>query len=116
MPNFILEWDLQLPNDLVDWIENEFPDKVVIYRGKKFVFHGDIPIDRMIDIRNSQGGTEIDHIKVLLKVLSKDPIITDAALNVMGQEMLRVLHDGVLGKNESPISPSPSGNTSNISS
>ena len=93
------EWDLQLPNELTDWIKNEFPIKEIMYRDRKFTFMSDIPIDAMEEVAQTQG-TKVDQVKVMIKVLSVDPKIDDEVLAVMPSKMLMALYDKLFPKNE----------------
>ena len=99
---------------LKDWIQDQFPDKTVVYRGKEFRFHSDIPIDAMEEIADSQSIQGVPRIKLMLKLLSIDPKITDADLEVMPSTMLMALWNGLFPKNVTPTSPPQ--NIKNISS
>ena len=109
-----MEWDLQLPKDeLLEWMEKEFPIKEVLFRGRKFTFYSDVPIDAMEEVVSTQGD-KIDQIKVMLKVLSIDPKITEEHLAIMNSAMLMGLYDLLFPKNE--LTSSPSENITDTSS
>jgi len=99
------EWDLQLPNELSEWMEKEFPIKEIVYRGRKFNFLSDVPIDAMEEVANTQGD-KIEQIKIMLKVLSIEPKITDEHLVIMPSSMLMGLYELLFPKNEPTSSPS----------
>jgi len=99
------ELDLQLPNELEKWILDEFPIKEIVYRGKTFTFLSDIPIDCMEEVADSKGD-KVNQIKVMMKVLSIEPKITDEHLKIMPSSMLMGLYDLIFPKNEPTSSPS----------
>ena len=94
-----------MPNELTEWIKNEFPIKEIEYRGHKFTFLSDVPIDAMEEVAQTQG-TKVDQVKVMIKVLSVEPKIDDEVLAVMGSTMLMALYDQLFPKNE-PTSSQP---------
>ncbi len=100
-----MELDLQLPNELSEWIKNEFPIKEIVYRGRKFKFYNDVPIDAMEEVADTQGN-KTDQIKVMLKVLSIEPKITDEHLAIMPSSMLMGLYNAIFPKNDSTSSQS----------
>jgi len=100
---FKTESDSQLPNDLINWIKNEFPERTITYRNKEFIFYSDVPIDAMEEVGLS-GAVGVARIKLLLKALSISPKITDEVLEVMGSGMLMGLH-GLLFPKSDPEDP-----------
>jgi len=94
---FKTESDSQLPNDLVDWIKNEFPIKTVEFRGREFTFHSDVPIDAMEDIGLS-GAQGVAKIKLLMMAISIEPKFTPEVMEVMGSTMLMELYNKLFPK------------------
>ena len=102
-----------MPNDLTEWIQEQFPNKEVVYRGRTFLFHSDVPIADMEEVAacTDKGKAQV---QILLKVMSIDPKITDDVLAVMNSTMLMELYTLLFPKND-PTS-SPSENTNDTSS
>lgn len=106
------ESDLPLPDNLVEWITNEFPGKEIVYRKRAFMFHSDIPIDAMEEVA-AFGESGVDRVKFILKTLSIAPKITDEVLAVMPASMMMDLYNQLFPKKASESSPAE--NTSIIS-
>ena len=104
------ELDSQL---LKDWILEQFPDVEVVYRGKTFTFHSDIPISAMEEIAAEQleGPARVAQ---MIKLLSIDPKITDEDLLIMPSGMLMALYSGITPKKAPTTSQTT--NTESISS
>ena len=97
---------------LKDWIQEQFPDVEVVYRGKTFTFHSDIPISGMQEIAEEQC-EGVERVKQMLKILSIEPKITDEDFEYMGSKMLMELY-GLITKKAPTTSPQTS--IDNISS
>lgn len=103
-----------MPN-LTEWIKNEFPVKEIEYRGRKFTFHNDIPIDAMEEVADTQGN-KVNQIKIMLKVLSIEPKITDEALEIMPSSMLMGLYGLLFPKEPTSSQPENITDTSSVQS
>ena len=95
------------------WIQEQFPDKEIVYRGKTFLFHSDIPIDSMKEIAEEKY-EGVDRVKQMLRILSINPKITTADTDIMGGGMLMDLYGLLTAKKAKAISPNS--NINNISS
>ncbi len=93
-----------LPNPLIDWIKNEFPDREITYRNKVFIFHADVPIDKMEDMTDRKI-SGVERVKYLLKILSIAPKITDEVLTIMGSTMLMDLYNQLFPKKVQESTP-----------
>ena len=97
---------------LKDWIANEFPIKNVEYRGKVFSFYTDVPNQHMEEMHETSQG--LDRVRLMIRLLSKTPKITEDDMAIMPSTMLMALWTGLFPKKATTISPAE--NTESISS
>ena len=91
---FGLELALRL---LKDWIQNEFPIKNVEYRGKVFSFHTDLPNQHMEELADAKA-EGMDKVRIMIRLLSIVPNITQEDLDIMPSSMLMALWTGLFPK------------------
>ena len=105
------EWVLPL---LKDWIANEFPLKNVEYRGKVFSFHTDLPNQHMEELAEAKA-IGMDKVRIMIRLLSIVPNITQEDLDIMPSSMLMALWTGLFPKKVATTSQSPTiENTSSV--
>ena len=107
--------ELALPL-LKDWIANEFPIKNVEYRGKVFSFHTDLPNQHMEELADAKA-EGMDKVRIMIRLLSIEPRITQEDLDIMPSSMLMALWTGLFPKKAQTTSQSPiTENTSSVKS
>ena len=80
--------------DLKAWIQQEFPERTVMYRGKAFRFHTDAPngyMEEIAELYNLGQMEGMDRVRAMLRILSIEPKITVEDMAIIPEEMLREL-------------------------
>ena len=91
---------------LKDWIQNEFPLKNVEYRGKVFSFHTDLPNQHMEELADAKA-EGMDKVRIMIRLLSIEPRITQEDLDIIPSSMLMALWTGLFPKKAQTTSQSP---------
>ena len=98
---------------LKDWISNEFPKRNVEFRGKVFSFYTDLPNQHMEEVGEAKA-EGMDKVRLMIRLLSIEPRITEEDIEIMPSTMLMALWNGLFPKKAQTTSQTA--NTESISS